>query len=213
MYKVMIVDDQKSALDQMKYAILQSHGKYVLQKTLTEADGALGALEEAPVDLILMDIYTNGRECGIKVAKEIKEKYPNIKIIILTFVLQKRHIEEAHAAGCEGFWYKDHTDIDLLHVMDHVMEGATYFPESQPTVMIGMAKASDFTEKELAVLQAKVNGHTNEKLCELLHIKQRTLDTHISRIKSKTGYNNLLRLVADITAKKFLMISDDGETE
>ncbi len=209
MYKVMIVDDQSSSQALMQYAIMRSEGRYELTKSFFDADRVLCELKYEKADLILMDIYTAGKENGIKAAEEIKKHYPKVKIIILTFVLQKRHIEEAKKAGCEGFWYKDHADIDLLVAMDNVMDGKSYYPESQPVITIGMAKIQDFTAKELEILQAKVNGHSNEKVCELLNIKSRTLDTHLSNIKNKTGYSNLLKLVADVASKKFIITGED----
>ncbi len=209
MYKVMIVDDQSSSQALMKYAILRSEGRYVLAKAFFDSEKVLSELRYEKVDLILLDIYTDGKEKGIKIAREIKKYYPKIKVIILTFALQKRHIEEAKEVGCEGFWYKDYADIDLLEVMDRVMEGKIYYPQSQPVVTIGMAKSSDFTPKELEILQAKVNGYSNENVCTALNIKSRTLDTHLSNIKAKTGYDNLLKLVADVAAKKFIITEDE----
>ncbi len=208
MYKVMIVDDQSSSQGLMKYAISRGGDRYILTKTFFDADKVLNELRFEQVDLILLDIYTEGKENGIKVARAIKKQYPEIKIIILTFVLQKRHIEEAREIGCEAFWYKDHADLDLLDVMDKVMNGELYYPQSQPVVTIGMAKTSDFTKKELEILQAKINGYSSDEICEMLNIKLRTLNTHISNIKNKTGYNSLLKLVADVSAKKFIITEE-----
>ncbi len=208
MYKVIIADDQSSSQGLMKYAISRGDDRYILTKTFFDADKVLYELRYEQVDLILMDIYTAGKENGITVAGKIKKLYPNIKIIILTFVLQKRHIEEARAIGCEAFWYKDHADLDLLEVMDKVMNGEIYYPQSQPVVAIGMAKTSDFTKKELEILQAKVNGYSSDEICDMLEIKLRTLNTHISNIKNKTGYHSLLKLVADVSAKKFIITDE-----
>ncbi len=209
MYNVMIVDDQSSSHALMQYAILRSEGKYKITKAFFNADRVIDELKYEQVDLILMDIHTLGKETGTKVAAKVKKLYPKIKIIILTFVLQKKYIEEAKEAGCEGFWYKDHADMDLLLVMDCVMDGKIYYPEEQPIIKIGVANISDFTPKELDILQAKVNGHSNEEVCEMLNIKSRTLDTHLSNIKNKTGYNNLLKLVADVASKKFIISGED----
>ncbi len=208
MYNVMIVDDQQSSQRLMKYAILLGNGRYNLTKAYVDADSVLNALRFETPDLILLDIYTAGKENGIVVAEKVKNLYPNIKIIILTYLLQKRHIEAAKEIGCEGFWYKDHADIDLIDVMDSVMDGNIHYPESQPVVAIGMAKSSDFTAKELQVLQAKINGYSAEEICEQLDIKLRTLNSHISNIKNKTGYTSLIKLVADISAKKFLITDE-----
>ncbi len=90
MYNVMVVDDQSSSHALMEYAILRSNGKYKITKAFFDADKVLNELRYEPVDLILMDIHTLGKENGVKVAAKIKKLYPKIKIIILTFVLQKK---------------------------------------------------------------------------------------------------------------------------
>ncbi len=209
MYKVMIVDDQKSSQMLMKYGVMLGKDRYTLAESLWDADLVMDSLKYEKPDLILLDIYTGGKEKGIVVAEKVKKLYPEIKIIILTYLLQKRHIEKAREVGCEGFWYKDHADIDLLKVMDSVMEGNIYYPNSQPTVTIGTAKITDFTTKELQILQSKINGMSSEEICMALNIKLRTLNTHISNIKNKTGYTSLIKLVADISAKKFLITEEN----
>ncbi len=208
MYNVIIVDDQPSSRDIMKYAILLGGDRYYLAKEFADADMVMSELHFTKPDLILLDIFTGGKENGIAVARQIKEKHPNVKIIILTFLIQKRHIEEAKRIGCEGFWYKDHPDTTLLQVMDNVMNGHIHYPESQPIVTIGMAKISDFTKKELQILQAKIDGLTAEEICEMLSIKLPTLKTHMCNIRNKTGYSNFIKLTADIVAKRFIITDD-----
>ncbi len=207
MYRVMISDDQKSSHALMKYAILSGQGRYTLIKAVYDADLVLGEVEKVQPDLLLLDIYTGGRENGLDVAGAVRARYPNIKIIILTYALQKKHIEQAKAIGCEGFWYKDHADMDLLDVMDGVMAGETYYPLSYPVVVIGTAKSTDFTAKELQILQAKIDGYSSDEICAQLDIKLSTLKTHMANIRNKTGYTNFVKLVADIVSKKFI-ISD-----
>ncbi len=208
MYNVMIVDDQQGSQRLMKYAILLGNGRYNLTKSLTDADLVLNAIKFETPDLILLDIYTNGKENGIEVAREVKKLYPKIKIIILTYLLQKKHIEQAKEIGCEGFWYKDHADIDLIEVMDNVMNGLIHYPQSQPVVTIGMAKITDFTAKERQILQGKINGLSTEDICKNLGIKSTTLRTHINNIMNKTGYSSFVQLVADVVDKKFIIMAE-----
>ncbi len=210
MHSVMIVDDQRSSQALMKYAISTGGDKYKLIKSISNADHVVAELRYDKVDLILLDIYTGGNESGITVARQVKELYPEIKIIILTYVLQKKHLDDAKKIGCEGFWYKDHADMDLIDVMDKVMSGEIYYPQSQPVVTIGTAKTTDFTKKELEILQAKVNGYSGDEICDMLDIKLRTLNTHICNIKNKTGYNNLLKLIADVSSKRFIIADENA---
>lgn len=208
MYKVLIVDDQKSSRELMRYVISDSDG-YEIIGTLEDASIAESFCRENSVDLIFMDIYTGGRETGIQSAKKVKAYNPNIKIIIVTFMVQQGHIELARDAGCEGFWYKDHSTNTLLEVMDKVMAGDIIYPDALPTITIGLAKASDFTKQELTVLQMKVNGYSHQEICDKLCITRSTLNYHIANLKSKTGYENILKLAIDVSMKKFMIAEED----
>ncbi len=207
MYNVLIVDDQISSQDFMKYAILRGNDKFHLQATLTDADGVSTYMRKSKshVDLILMDIHTNNKVNGIKVARELKKVFPQLKVIILTFLVEEKHIQEAKEAGCDAFFYKDYAQEDLLDVMNKVMLGENVFPSNIPVITIGRAKSSDFTKQELRVLKAKVSGYSNAEICSQLRIKPPTLDTHIRNLKYKTGYENMLLLVSDVASKRFII--------
>ena len=208
MYNILIVDDQESSRQFMQYA-LASNEQYKVIGALADSTEAESFCRTHKVDLILMDIQTNGQETGLQSAKKVKAYNKNIKIIIVTFMVQSEHIELAKAIGCEGFWYKDHGTTTLLEVMDKVMAGETVYPDELPTITIGLAKASDFTKQELAVLQMKVNGYSHQEICEKLYIARSTLNYHIANLKGKTGYENILKLAIDVSMKKFMIAEDD----
>ncbi len=214
MANVIIVDDQLSSRDFMKYALARSEGRYNLIGELKDADTLEGFLLGCghKIDLILLDIHTNGKENGLLAAQKIKQNYPKIKVIILTFSVHQSHVENALKIGCEGFWYKDYTEQDLLGVIDLIMAGHTFYPDSVPTITIGYAKSTDFTPQELKVLQAKASGYSNSEICKQLGIKPPTLDTHIRNLKNKTGYDNMLQLVSDVSTKRFI-IADRNPNE
>ncbi len=204
MYKVLLVDDQKSSRDLLSYTMADSKA-YNIVNTLCDADAAPDYCRANTVDLVLMDIHTNGKENGLLAAKQIKELRPATKVIIVTFMVRAEHINIARQIGCEGFWYKDHSKEKLLEVIDSVMAGATVYPDSAPVITIGMAKSTEFTKQELRVLQAKVNGYSNSETCEKLGISVSTLNFHISNLKSKTGYSSLLQLTADVVMQRFII--------
>ncbi len=208
MYNVMISDDQKSSQALMKYAILAGQDRYTLVKAVNDADDVINELRNIHIDLLLLDIYTKGRENGIDTARAVRRLYPKIKIIILTYALQEKHIKQAEEIGCEGFWYKDHSDFDLLDVMDNVMAGERHYPLEHPVVVIGTAKSTDFTAKELQILKAKIDGYSTDEICARLNIKLPTLKTHMANIRNKTGYTSLVKLIADIVAKKFIIADE-----
>ncbi len=210
MYKLLIVDDQKSSRDLMAYAATET-GMYKVVGLLDNTEKALPFCRQNQLDLILMDIHTGSGENGIDTAREIKQLFPQIKVIIATFMVQAEYIEAAQNAGCEGFWYKDHSHKRLIELMDEVMAGQVVYPDTTPTVMVGMAKSSEFTKQELRVLQAKVNGYSNAETCQMLGITLSTLNYHIGNLKGKTGYDNLLQLTADVVMKRFIIADRNDE--
>ncbi len=208
MYHVLIVDDQRSSRELMKYVVSESP-KYKLVGTLSDADESYAFCENNHVNLVLMDIHTAGKENGLKCAERIKIDFPCVKIIMVTFMVLHEHITIAQQVGCEGFWYKDHTATELIDVMDIAMSGKLFYPDELPVLNIGLAKTSEFTKQELAVLKLIVNGYGQLEICKSLNITRSTLNYHTANLKSKTGYDNLLKLAVDISSKKFIISSEN----
>lgn len=204
MVNVLIVDDQRTARQMLEYAVSKGE-KYSLVRSIENAALAQMYCAHGGVDLILMDVYTAHRESGLEAAAKIKKNHPGIKIIIVTSLPEHSFIEKARLAGCESFWYKDVGEDNLLDVMDRTMAGESVYPAAAPVLQIGEAKSVEFTKRELEVLREKVNGCSNQEICQRLNIKKSTLDYHMNNILSKTGYPNTVRLAMDIVEQKFIV--------
>lgn len=204
MINVLIVDDQRTARQMLEETVSRGEGFRLLGSIENAAMAELYCMR-GEVGLILMDVYTAHRENGLEAAAKIKKNHPAIKIIIVTSLPEHSFIEKARAAGCESFWYKDFGEEDLLSVMERTMAGEHIYPGATPVLQIGEAKSIEFTKRELDVLREKVNGCSNQEICERLGIKKSTLDYHINNILSKTGYPNAIRLAMDVVEQKFII--------
>ena len=215
MVNVLIVDDQRTARQILEDAVLRNSGRYRLVRSIENAAMAEMYCLRSGVDLILMDVYTAHRENGLEAAAKIKKNNPEIKIIIVTSLPEHSFLEKARAAGCESFWYKDVGEDNLLdgwlltgemlELIDRTMAGESVYPDAAPVLQIGEAKSIEFTRRELEVLREKVNGCSNQEICERLNIKKSTLDYHMNNILSKTGYPNTVRLAMDVVEQKFII--------
>ncbi len=204
MYNILIVDDQESSRQFMKYAVIHD-GKYSVVGMLSDATQAENFCKTHKVDLILMDIQTDGKETGLQSARQVKSYDKNIKIMIVTFFVEQEHINIAKKIGCEGFWYKDHSTTTISEVLEKIMAGDTVYPDELPVIMIGRAKSSEFTKQELAVLKLIINGASHGVISEKLGIKINTVDYHIRNLKAKTGYDSILKLAIDVSSKRFMI--------
>lgn len=154
-----------------------------------------------------MDVCTAGGKDGIEAAAEIKAVFPNIKIIIVTSMVEVGFLERAKAAKVDSFWYKDFSPEELIDVIDRTMAGEHLFPHETPKVQLGLATSTDLTGKEIQVLRLVCDGLEYSEIAQALCVAERTVKYHVSNILQKTGYANKTRLAIAVTGKKFIIPS------
>lgn len=204
MVKVLIVEDQRMAREYME-SYIQDSDDYELAVSISNAAMAEIACMQHQVDLILMDICTENDESGLLAAESLKKKYKNIKIIIITSMLENEFIQRAKKIGVDSFWYKDFGKNNLLSVMDLTMKGKSVFPDKAPEIKIGYASSYDFTDRELEVLRLLVEGHTYKEIAEELKLSPETVKSHIQNMLNKTGFTSKTKLAVAVSNKKMII--------
>lgn len=119
-YRVLIVDDSRIARKMMERCVEETEG-FVLAASVANALNAELLCIKNPIDLILMDICTADHESGLEAAGRIKKQYPRIKILMVTSMPESSFLEQAYEIGCDGFWYKEESSIELSEMMKRVM--------------------------------------------------------------------------------------------
>lgn len=203
MTRVIVVDDYKHTRDWCAQIIKES-GRYEIVAAFANASNVEMPCMAGKVDLLVMDVCTADGESGLKMSEKLKPRYPNVKIIIMTSMPEHSFVARARAAGCESFWYKD-SSIDLIDVMDRTMSGESVYPSETPTVYIGSAKSSEFSERELEVIRLLVVGMTYTEIADELFISVNTVKDHIKHIYAKTGYSRSLQVVVDAVEHKLIL--------
>lgn len=209
MYNVLIVEDDPLARQLFELFIEQS-GRYRTEKAIDDADYAMIYCSKGNVDLVLMDIRTAMRANGLDAAEQIKARYPDIKVIIVTSMPEFSYLERAKQIGVDSFWYKEVVQESFLDLMDRTMAGEKVFPEETPELALGDANSKDFTDRELEVLRELLSGDSNSEIAERLHMSTNTLKTHIQHLQDKTGYRNRTELA--VRAREIGLVIKDGET-
>ena len=212
MMQVLVVDDQRMPRDNMEQ-ILAASGRYEVAASISSAELAIIKCKQQPIDLILMDVCTKGSKNGIDAAAEIKQQFPNIKIIIVTSMVEVSYLERAKDAKADSFWYKDLSREELIDVIDRTMAGEHLFPGETPRVKLGLATSAEFTSKEIEVLRLVCEGLEYGEIAEKLNVSVNTVKTHVSHILQKTGYANKPRLAIAVTNKNFIIPSIPEDQE
>lgn len=172
MKNVMIVEDQK-----MIRTLLES---YLAQEKDYRVAVSIPGAAQAPelcsgVDLVLMDVQTEHRENGLSAARVIKERFPEIKIVVVTSLVDNVVLTQAKAVGADSLWYKDAAPATLMEVVRRTMAGEHIFPDAPPPVEIGTAKSTEFTKTELKVLRYLVQGLSYGKIADAMGVEVSTV--------------------------------------
>ncbi len=203
-YKIMIVDDQFVSRELFKLYIEQSP-EYEVLYCIDTAMFADTYVLKAPLDLVIMDILMNDGSNGLDAAEKIKKLKPNLKIIAVTSMPEVSWMERARKIGIESFWYKDVSEKTLMEIVHRTLNGESIYPDRAPVVMLGMAKSSEFTPREIEVLRLLTTGAGNDEIADKLDISQNTVKTHIKHLLEKTGFETRTQLAIQSRVTGFVI--------
>lgn len=215
MYKVLLVDDENLLLDSLEI-ILSLNGMEIIGKA-NDGNAAIKLLEsmKEACDIALVDLNMKGMG-GIELIKVMKERYPKIKILVLTTFYDDRNITEAIAGGADGYLLKDSGKDVILGAVTQIMGGTTVLDQkvmAQLTTLMNnnWSKnantgthhtahefSGDMTEREKEICSLMVEGLTNKQIAERLYISEGTVKNYISNIYDKTGIHDRVKLIVEL---------------
>jgi len=149
-------------------------------------------------DIILMDIYMPDGN-GLEATREIRERFPDIKVVMLTSSESDSHLYRAVELGASGYLLKNLDASQLFESLGRVMKGeAAMTPEMASRLLKGIARRSTdptrgeeaLTGRELTVLRMVAVGQSNSEIAEQLCISVHTVKTHIRSILDKLRLEN-----------------------
>lgn len=204
MTHVLVVEDSKISRDAIESQITRAEG-YTLVASIENAANAEILCLRGGIDLILMDVCTADNESGLEAAAKIKHYYPKIKVIIMTSMPEYSFIQKAKQANCEGFWYKERGNSELIDVCNQVIGGKVVYPKETPVIRIGNADSHSFTTREFDIIRELTLGKKYEEISADMHISLNTVKYHVKNILQKTGYQNTLQLVAEVVEQRLIL--------
>jgi DNA-binding NarL/FixJ family response regulator len=203
-YRIVIADDHSLFRDVVKKSIEEVPE---LQVVGTAGDGLelLEVLRKSPADMIILDIVMPNLQ-GIEVTQQIKNLYPELKILILTMHKSKEHVIRAMEAGADGYLVKENTYTDLIAAIDALREGKTYISSLISNLMADIIRgqtddyqarspSNPLTPREQEVLRLIADGKTSREIAALLDIAPLTVDHHRRNIMKKLNLKKNVNLV------------------
>lgn len=195
-YNVLIVEDQMMPRQLLEIFVGNSEN-YTLAASISNAALAMKFCRNQKIDLILMDVMTEFGASGLDASEQIKNEFPETKIIIVTSMPEATWIDRAKKIGIDSFWYKEIESSPIIEVMDRTMAGEHIFPDGPPSVKIGLSESSAFTNREIEILRELQTGDSNTEIADRLGITAETVKFHIRSMLQKTGFHTRTELALE----------------
>jgi len=206
--RVLVVDDQNISRGFFEMYVRASVN-YELAAGLRTAQEAVRYVDENKVDLLILDVMMQDGIDGLTAAEMIKQKHPEVKIILTTSTSETSWEQKAKDAGIESFWYKEYDEHGLLEIMERTLNGESIYPADEPKVPFGKITRADLTDREIEILRELTASRTNEEIAESLVISVNTVKRHIQNIMEKTGFESRLELA--MNAKSIGLVVNDSD--
>lgn len=207
MLKVLIADDQELIRQSLKI-VLGTDSEIEITDSVGDGTDVLKSLEKNVPDVILMDVRMPKMD-GTVCTKEVKKKYPDVKIIILTTFDDDDFIYSALKYGASGYILKGISMEGLKQAIMTVHRGGSMINPDIATKVIRLfsqmaqsdfaievdEKGSDeLTKSEKIIIQRVGQGLSNKEIAGKLYLSEGTVRNNISRILSKLGLRDRTQL-------------------
>jgi DNA-binding NarL/FixJ family response regulator len=199
--KILLVEDHVVLRDSLAKVLNGQKDMQVIAETGSACD-VLQLCQTYHPDLSLIDVITENNASGISAASELREAFPDIKIIIMTGMPEITFIDSARKAGVDSFVYKNVTSETLIASIRSTMDGYSIYPNNAPSVLPG---GLSFTEKELSILKLVCEAKSRSEIAKELAMSEGSVKAVITSILNKTGYDSIMKFAITAVANGYIV--------
>jgi two-component system response regulator NreC len=185
-------------------ALLSANPNFEIIGEAQNGREAVRCVEKLEPDLLLMDL-SMPRMSGMDAIREIKRRYPEVKIIALTVHKTEEYLLTTLKAGADGYVLKDATHEELVMAIKNVMGGKSYLsPGVSEKIITGYLEGrksnrtaspwETLSQREREVLKLIAEGFKNKEIAEDLCISLKTVEKHRANLMKKLDLHNAATL-------------------
>jgi DNA-binding NarL/FixJ family response regulator len=203
--RVLIIEDDQEIRNSFSL-IVNSSQNFTVTNAYSNCEDAIKHLHTDRPDYVLMDIELPGMN-GIKGTRIIKDKYPNVEIVMVTVYEDSDLVFEALKAGASGYITKSANYMELLAALDEITRGGAPMSSKIARLVIDnfhINPNSPLTKRETEILQLISEGKTYTQISEQLFISKETSKTHIKNIYAKLQVNCKSEALAKAAMEKLI---------
>lgn len=211
-YRIILADDHLMFRSGLKRIIEDAAGLAVIGEA---GDGLqlLELLKKAEPNLIILDI-SMPKLRGLEAAREIKSRYPDVRILFLTMHRSRDYFLEALAAKADGYLLKEDSHKQLIAAIEAIRDKKRFLSprmaeelsQHLPELIAGSESShgEKLSTREKEVLTLLAEGNSSKQIADLLYISLRTVDHHRASLKKKLQVGNIVDLVKYAIRKGYI---------
>ncbi len=205
MIDVTIIEDDYEIRESLALLISGTRG-FSCKKSYGDCETALADIERHTPDVILMDIELPGMS-GIEGIRQIKARFPEIDILMLTVHGNEQLVFESLCAGACGYLMKDTPPAKLLDAIEDVYNGGAPMSTTIARMVVSsfqVTQDSPLTKRETEVLSHLGRGKSYKMIADALFISEETVRRHLKNIYKKLEVHSKNEAVAKALREKWI---------
>ena len=214
---VLLADDHKLLRAGLKL-LLQRNPDLTVVGEAADGEQTLQLFQQLEPDLLLLDLSMPKMD-GLDCLREIKSRWPEAKVIVLTMHEDENYIKQAMQAGAAAYVHKSAADTDLFKAIEAVQAGQLYLSQQDSNLLLHVLLKQDpapvdnqapyvlLSPRERDVLRLIAHGYSMAEVAERLSLSIKTVDTYKTRLMEKLGTTRKSELVS--YALKYGLLSNE----
>lgn len=207
MIRIAICDDHKIIREGLK-SIVSVFPDFDVVADLESGEALMKWLHKDQPDVIILDVSLPGRS-GLEVLKQIKQIYPDVKVLVLSMYPEDQYAIRTLKAGASGYLHKDSQPEILVEALRTIAKGGEYLSPVITSLLFqevnqkgGSMPHTALSDREYEVMLYIGEGKSISEIANQLSLSVKTVSTYRSRVLEKMSMNNNSDLV------KYIMLHD-----
>jgi len=204
MYRIVLAEDHILVREGIK-KIIEDVADLKVVGEVGDGLELLEFLKKLPVNMVILDISMPNLP-GIEATKEIRKSYPEVKVLILTMHKKREYLNDALAAGVDGYLLKEDAAKELLSAIQRIRQGeiyvspllsaelATLYAQTRGRLPAASSEET-LTPREIEIIKLIAEGKSSKEIAVLLFLSFRTIQNHRTKIMRKLNLKKNTDLV------------------
>src|SRR5579884_3807029 len=190
--RILVADDHGIVRSGIRLLLERQPGLEVVAEAADGIEAVERALSARP-NLCILDVGMP-RMTGLQAAREIRSHVPDARVLMLSMHDDERYLFEALKAGASGYVLKREADQDLVAAIGAVQRGEPFLTNAAERTLVRQwmddpdsGPREPLTPREEEVVKLIAEAHTNAQIAEILHLSEKTVESHRANVLRKLG--------------------------